>query len=130
MNSTGNGSEFDRVVVGVDGSEPARRAALWAAAEADRRGSPLHIVYAADTEGRDLYVSADSIEYGRGAGRELLDETAAAVADLHPGLHVTTEFSSSAPPPACTGLPPGTARSWSATGVWAGSTPCCWAPSG
>ncbi|WP_405533303.1 universal stress protein [Streptomyces avidinii] len=97
MNSTVNGSEFGSVVVGVDGSEPARRAALWAAAEADRRGSPLHIVYAADTEGRDLYISADTIERGRGAGSDLLDETAAAVARLHPGLHVTTEFSLSAP---------------------------------
>jgi nucleotide-binding universal stress UspA family protein len=34
-----------RVVVGVDGSEPARRALLWAADEARRRDAALEIVY-------------------------------------------------------------------------------------
>ncbi|MFJ6934414.1 universal stress protein [Streptomyces sp. NPDC101132] len=81
------------VIVGVDGSEPARRAALWAAGEAVRRGRPLHIVYGADTDGRALYMAAETIERVRVAGRELLDDTAKAVASEHPGLHVTTEFS-------------------------------------
>lgn len=35
----------------------------------------------------------------RTAVRELLDDTAAAVAELHPDLHVTTEVSRSAPVP-------------------------------
>ncbi len=36
------------VVVGFDGGEPARAAVRWAAREADRLGSPLTIVYAAN----------------------------------------------------------------------------------
>ncbi|MFC9819591.1 universal stress protein [Streptomyces erythrochromogenes] len=93
MDKTVSGSELGSVIVGVDGSEPARQAALWAAGEAERRGRPLHIVYGADTDGRALYVSAETIERVRSAGRELLDETAAAVKEQHPGLVATTEFS-------------------------------------
>lgn len=93
MNNIVSGSELGSVIVGVDGSEPARQAALWAAGEAERRGRPLHIVYGADTDGRALYVSAETIERVRSAGRELLDETATAVEEQHPGLVATTEFS-------------------------------------
>ncbi|WP_314245480.1 universal stress protein [Streptomyces kutzneri] len=92
MKHTVSGSELGSVVVGVDGSEPARQAALWAAGEAERRGRPLHIVYGADTDGRALYVSVETIERVRVAGRELLDEIAAAVKKQHPGLVATTEF--------------------------------------
>ncbi|MGW7456335.1 universal stress protein [Streptomyces sp. NPDC054797] len=99
MEGTTSGSELGPVIVGVDGSEPARQAALWAAAEAARRERPLHIVYGADTDGRALYVSAESIERIRQAGRELLDDTAAAVAQQFPGLQVNTEFSRGAPVP-------------------------------
>ncbi|MFE9634049.1 universal stress protein [Streptomyces sp. NPDC006463] len=100
MNDTAISPELGTVVVGVDGSEPARRAALWAAAEAARRERPLHIVHAADTDGRALYASAETIERVRSAGRELLDDISAAVSQLHPGLHVTTELSRGAPVPA------------------------------
>ncbi|MFF4393043.1 universal stress protein [Streptomyces sp. NPDC001552] len=92
MKNTVSGSELGSVIAGVDGSEPARHAALWAAGEAERRKSPLHIVYGSDTDGRALYVSVETIERVRVAGRELLDETAAAVKEQHPGLVVTTEF--------------------------------------
>ncbi|GAA3384144.1 universal stress protein [Streptomyces racemochromogenes] len=81
------------VIVGVDGSAQARDAALWAAGEAVRRSRPLHIVHGADTDGRALYLSAETIERVRAAGRELLDDTAKAVAAEYPGLNVTTEFS-------------------------------------
>ncbi|MFC9582341.1 universal stress protein [Streptomyces yangpuensis] len=81
------------VTVGVDGSESARVAALWAAKEAVRRDRPLHIVYGADTEGRALYLSAEIIERVRVNGRALLDDTAKAVSAEYPGLTVTTEFS-------------------------------------
>ncbi|MFB7265876.1 universal stress protein, partial [Streptomyces nojiriensis] len=47
------------VVVGVDGSDSARTAAMWAAAEAVRRDRPLHIVYGADTDARIIYLSAE-----------------------------------------------------------------------
>ncbi|MFD3675777.1 universal stress protein [Streptomyces sp. NPDC058613] len=93
------GPELGTVIVGIDGSEPARGAALWAAAEAERRETTLRIVHAADTDGRAVYSSAESIERVRAAGRELLQETAAAVTELHPDLHVTTEFSRSAAVP-------------------------------
>ncbi|MCY0949927.1 universal stress protein [Streptomyces sp. H27-S2] len=93
------GPELGTVIVGVDGSEPARGAALWAAAEAERRETTLRIVHAADTDGRAVYSSAESLERVRAAGRELLQETAAAVTELHPDLHVTTEFSRSAAVP-------------------------------
>ncbi|GGP93984.1 universal stress protein [Streptomyces virginiae] len=92
MEHTVSGSELGSVVVGVDGSEPARQAALWAAGEAERRGRPLHIVYGADTDGRALYASVETIERVRVAGRELLDDIAAAVKKQHPGLVATTEF--------------------------------------
>ncbi|WP_030963132.1 universal stress protein [Streptomyces sp. NRRL S-378] len=81
------------VTVGVDGSESARVAALWAAKEAVRRDRPLHIVYGADTDGRALYLSAEIIERVRVNGRALLDDTAKAVSAEYPGLTVTTEFS-------------------------------------
>ncbi|MFI8388542.1 universal stress protein [Streptomyces sp. NPDC085540] len=97
MEGTKSHSELGAVIVGVDGSDPARQAALWAAAEAARRGRPLHIVHGSDTDGRVLYVSAESIEHVRRAGRELLDATAAAVTERFPGLQVNPEFSRSAP---------------------------------
>ena len=40
------GPSAARVVVGVDGSEPARRALQWAAEEAERRGADLEVVHA------------------------------------------------------------------------------------
>ncbi|MFJ3921780.1 universal stress protein [Streptomyces sp. NPDC090022] len=95
MESTIRTPDASSVTVGVDGSEQAHHAALWAAGEAVRRGRPLHIVHGADTEGRALYVSPETIEKVRVAGRELLDDTAKAVAAEYPGLHVTTEFSRS-----------------------------------
>ncbi|MFD8410957.1 universal stress protein [Streptomyces sp. NPDC059650] len=93
MESTIRTPATSSVTVGVDGSGPARTAALWAAGEAVRRGRPLHVVHGADTDGRALYVSAETIEKVRAAGRELLDDTARAVTAEYPDLHVTTEFS-------------------------------------
>lgn len=93
MESTFRTPNTSSVTVGVDGSESARVAALWAAKEAVRRDRPLHIVYGADTDGRALYLSAETIERVRVNGRELLDGTAKAVSAEYPGLTVTTEFS-------------------------------------
>lgn len=93
MESTFRTPDTSSVIVGVDGSESARAAALWAAKEAVRRGRPLHIVYASDTDGRALYLSAETIEGVRVNGRALLDDTAKAVSAEYPGLNVTTEFS-------------------------------------
>ncbi|MFG2715614.1 universal stress protein [Streptomyces goshikiensis] len=93
MESAFRTPDTSSVVVGVDGSQSARSAALWAAREAVRRDRPLHIVYGADTDGRALYLSVELIERVRVDGRELLDDTAKAVSAECPGLTVTTEFS-------------------------------------
>ncbi|MER6445002.1 universal stress protein UspA [Streptomyces venezuelae] len=93
MEGTFRTPDTSSVTVGVDGSQSARVAALWAAKEAVRRDRPLHIVYGADTDGRALYLSAEIIERVRVNGRELLDDTAKAVSAEYPGLNVTTEFS-------------------------------------
>ncbi|MFD7835024.1 universal stress protein [Streptomyces sp. NPDC059761] len=93
MESTSRTPDTSSVTVGVDGSHPARVAALWAAKEAVRRDRPLHIVYGADIDGRALYLSAETIERVRVNGRALLDDTAKAVSAEYPGLTVTTEFS-------------------------------------
>ncbi|MEW2135702.1 universal stress protein [Streptomyces sp. NPDC005409] len=99
MEGTVSGSGLGSVIVGVDGSQSARQAALWAAAEAVRRERSLHVVYAADTDGRALYLSAPTVERIHRAGRALLDDTAAALAQRHPDLSVTTELSRAAPVP-------------------------------
>ncbi|MCX5010326.1 universal stress protein [Streptomyces sp. NBC_00555] len=93
MESTFRTPDTSTVVVGVDGSDTARTAAMWAAGEAVRRDRPLHIVYGSDTDGRALYLSAETIERVRANGRQLLDDTAKAVTDEYPGLRVSTEFS-------------------------------------
>ncbi|MET9854527.1 universal stress protein [Streptomyces sp. NPDC006450] len=97
MESNRSGPELGSVVVGVDGSEPARRAALWASDEAARRRRPLHIVYGSDIDGRVLDLSDEDAERVRAEARELLDGTATAVQDRHPALSVSTEFSRSGP---------------------------------
>ncbi|MGW6979682.1 universal stress protein [Streptomyces sp. NPDC054932] len=93
MEGTFRTPDTSSVVVGVDGSESARAAALWAAGEAVRRDRPLHIVHGSDTDGRTLYLSAETIERVRADGRRLLEDTAKAVTDEYPGLRVSTEFS-------------------------------------
>ncbi|MFD0061096.1 universal stress protein, partial [Streptomyces sp. NPDC127574] len=93
------GPERGSVIAGIDGSKPAHRAALWAAQEAVRRGTALHLVHGADTDSRALYVSVETIERVRRTGRELLDDTAQAVTEQHPDLRVTKEFSRSGPVP-------------------------------
>ncbi|MEU8619100.1 universal stress protein [Streptomyces sp. NPDC048623] len=84
--------ELGNIVVGVDGSPSARTAALWAAAEADRRGRPLHLVHAADTDRRIVFSDAETIQSVREAGRELLADTAHAIRERFPDLTVTTEL--------------------------------------
>lgn len=93
MESAFRTPDTSSVIVGVDGSASARGAALWAAKEAVRRDRPLHIIYGADTDGRVLYLSAETIERVRANGRAILDDTAKAVSAEYPGLTVTTEFS-------------------------------------
>ncbi|MFF7299876.1 universal stress protein [Streptomyces sp. NPDC008265] len=69
METTPRTSENGPVTVGVDGSDAARTAALWAAGEAVRRDRPLHVVHGGDTDGRNLYLTAATLDGIRGAGR-------------------------------------------------------------
>ncbi|MGW4163422.1 universal stress protein [Streptomyces sp. NPDC004788] len=85
--------ELGTVIVGIDGSPPAREAALWAADEAERRDRALYLVHAADTDRSSLYFPAEDLRTVREEGRELLRETATALQDRHPGLTVVEELS-------------------------------------
>ncbi|MEU6944418.1 universal stress protein [Streptomyces sp. NPDC046316] len=89
--------ELGNVVVGVDGSSSGRTAVLWAAAESDRRGRPLHLVHAADTDRRALFANAETIQGVREAARDLLIETATTVQERFPDLAVTKELSRQEP---------------------------------
>ncbi|MGW5418665.1 universal stress protein [Streptomyces sp. NPDC003943] len=85
--------EFGDVVAGVDGSPIARTAALWAAAEADRRGRALHLVHAANTDGRAYWTDAETLQAVREAGRDLLTATSEAAQERFPELAVIKELS-------------------------------------
>lgn len=98
-----------RIVVGVDGSDPALRAVEWAAPEARDRGLPLRLVYAFDWPDRLLDPNAvlarriadtpTGAQYredlARAAGRRLA--TAEAVARAFPGLDVESALVEGAP---------------------------------
>ncbi len=45
-----------RIVVGVDGSEPSRRALAWAAAYAEHMGADLQVLMVWDDPGRDMWI--------------------------------------------------------------------------
>jgi len=81
-----------RIVVGVDGSEPAARALDWAAAEADRSGAVLEIHTA--YEPGYVFVSQDEIQEGMDG---LVGEAAERVATLAPRVTTTTETHEASP---------------------------------
>lgn len=85
-----------RVLVGVDASQHAARAAEWAAREAEVCGMPLHVIHALDTD-------PSSAMFGPGAysthihavtesAEQLLAETKYRILSAHPLLEVTTEL--------------------------------------
>lgn len=73
-----------RVVVGIDGSEPSARALAWAAAEAARLGATLEL-HAAFDPGY-TFVAPDEVEEEL---RARIDEATAQVHELAPGVNVT-----------------------------------------
>ncbi|MCQ4042306.1 universal stress protein [Streptantibioticus rubrisoli] len=79
------------VVVGVDGSDDSDRAVDWAAAEADHRGSALHIVHgvgtAPDPDKETGPLNGDLLTVQ--AARSMLDEAGERARREHPGLKVT-----------------------------------------
>jgi nucleotide-binding universal stress UspA family protein len=90
---TAVGPKSKKIVVGVDDSEHARSAALWAAGEADRQQLPLRIVLGADLDRLTRFASFETVEHIRTTGRSLLLETASTVKQRFPGLTVTDELS-------------------------------------
>lgn len=72
-----------RVVVGVDGSEPGRRALQWAADEAQRRGADLEVVHAWHPPIQPLGLVLPAVDHASAEanGKALLDAAASAVAN-------------------------------------------------
>jgi nucleotide-binding universal stress UspA family protein len=81
------------VVVGVDGADPGQAALLWAAAEASRRGLPLHIVTVEETLAAWLPLGAALSEVTDildDSARTLLESAERTVSEKYPHLEVTT----------------------------------------
>ncbi|GAA1462626.1 universal stress protein [Nocardiopsis exhalans] len=87
-----DGMAEPKVTVGVDGSPTASAALLWAAAEADRRGWPLHVVYAlAMPLVMSVYAGPTRFpppEEVTEQGRRVLTEAAGHAHGAHPELRV------------------------------------------
>lgn len=83
------------VVVGVDGTDDAVRAAVWAAAVAHRLTAPLHIVHARPALGQNL---SDTLAAIRAAEMSALEEVGPAIIEAadravrahHPDLSITS----------------------------------------
>ncbi|PRI12172.1 universal stress protein [Leucobacter massiliensis] len=88
------------VVVGVDGSEPSKRAIAFAAEEASTRGVPLIAVYAwmpPLTPGLEYLWSEELVESQRAAAEEAIAIGVAGLAQRYPDLEVRREIVQSAP---------------------------------
>jgi nucleotide-binding universal stress UspA family protein len=86
-----------RVVAGVDGSESALDAALWAAREARVRGVVLTLVHALDLPDTAAAPGGPENDELRAGGGEILDTVAARIREVHPDLVVGTETSPLSP---------------------------------
>lgn len=78
------------VVVGIDGSKHARRAARWAALEAASRDTTLRLVYVIDSEGPDGQKSIHRAQHA-------LHKAWKAVADTHIDVKLESEILSGSP---------------------------------
>jgi nucleotide-binding universal stress UspA family protein len=85
------------IVVGTDGSPSAERAVAWAAAEAERRGCRLHIVYAVLPREYGLTLGAWCVGSLADAGESILLRAGELAAKTVPGVAVTTELMSEMP---------------------------------
>jgi len=84
-----------RIVVGIDSSANATRAAEWAArAATDRGGTPLHLVHALNQpHGTSLVDPAASVKAAHDAAAELLGQAFRALRTRYPKLPITTQVS-------------------------------------
>jgi nucleotide-binding universal stress UspA family protein len=94
-----HGSGVRRVVSGVDGSESALHAALWAAREAEALGVPLTLVYAVHLPEAPVaaYEPDDFAQKQAEAGRRALAATTARIRQAHPGLTIESEITPLSP---------------------------------
>jgi nucleotide-binding universal stress UspA family protein len=92
-------SSIRRVVAGVDGSDSAMHAAMWAAREARSLNVPLLLMHALHLP--DVAVPpiepADYAERQQRAGSQLVTEVAAKISGSYPGLAVEAETSLQSP---------------------------------
>jgi nucleotide-binding universal stress UspA family protein len=88
-----------RIVTGVDGSDSAVHAALWAADEAERRGVPLTLAHSVNLPGAAVapLEPDDFAERQQAAGAELIEAVAAQIRARHPRLQIEAELSPLAP---------------------------------
>lgn len=88
MNTTGN---ENRIIVGYDGSDESRWAVDWAAAEAERTGSPLQIVNAYQIAWPGAYYDAVTaqVEAAQAAAEQLVTEITDRVRERGTGIDVT-----------------------------------------
>src|SRR6478752_4142123 len=89
-----------RTVVGVDGSEHARAAVLWGAADASAHRRSLLLVHAADLDRLDRFASFETSEHLRDAGNSLLTTAAEEIRERFPELDVAVKLSRRKPVPA------------------------------
>ena len=84
-----------RIIVGVDSSDNASRAATWAGREAADRGLPLHLVHALDEPGAmgKRFEPPHYAATRSKAGEQLLKRIASMLHESLPDLAVTTEIS-------------------------------------
>jgi len=82
------------VVAGVDASQHAARAAMWAAAEAVERGVPLHVIHALDGDPGSAWSGTDQhkaeTDEALGPDPGLLPQVERRVRAAYPTLEVTT----------------------------------------
>ncbi|WP_217169294.1 universal stress protein [Streptomyces sp. AC512_CC834] len=79
------------ITAGVDGSEESLAALAWAAREAVRRGSPLHVVHAWRFQGQGVAGTVDRDTQERWV-RQSVAESVGTVTGRHPDLTVSTEI--------------------------------------
>ncbi len=89
-----------RIVVGIDGSDPAERALDWAVSEAIRRDDPLHLVSAWMVPMTLGYAFTSSGPGVGDAARETCEQAAAEVRRRTSDLTLTTETVEQSPGPA------------------------------
>lgn len=90
-------ADAERIIVGVDASDNAMRAAEWAAGEASARNVPLVIVYAIKARGVYMAELGDLGSRVRDDAQSLLDRVSDRAHDRFPNLRVVTEISDLSP---------------------------------